>query len=96
MIKQFSIFFVLLSLVFPLESVARNNPKHGFLTLEECIARALESNYSVVISENTLEIAKNNVTLEPFLPVLSASSRLSDSRLDQRSYTSDGSRESAG
>ncbi len=60
------------------------------LTLEECIAQALESNYSVVISGNNLEITRNNVTLAPFLPTLSVSSRQSDSRLNQKNYQSDG------
>ncbi len=60
------------------------------LSLEECISKAIEANYSVVISENNLEITRNNVTLEPFLPSLSLSSRQSDSRTNQKNYQSDG------
>lgn len=67
-----------------------SNKSDGLLTLEECVSRALEANYSVVISNNNLEIAKNNVNLEPFLPIVSASSRFSDNRLEQRSYTTQG------
>ncbi len=37
------------------------------LSLERCIVRALDANYSVVISDNNFKIAKNNVTLAPFL-----------------------------
>lgn len=61
-----------------------------FLTLEDCISRALEANYSVVISNNNLQIAQNNVNLEPFLPTISASSRYSDNRLEQKNYTTTG------
>lgn len=60
------------------------------ITLEECIERALEANYSVVISGNSLEIARNNVTLAPFLPSVTLSSRQSASRLNQLNYTSEG------
>jgi outer membrane protein TolC len=58
------------------------------LTLEECISKALESNYSIIISGNNLEITKNNVTLAPFLPTVTLGSRVSDSKLNQRNYTS--------
>jgi len=61
------------------------------LSLEECISRAIESNYSVVISENNLQITRNNVTLEPFLPTISLSSRQSDSKTNQKNYQSDAS-----
>ncbi len=60
------------------------------ITLEECIERALEANYSVVISGNSLEIARNNVTLAPFLPSVTLNSRQSASRLNQLNYTSEG------
>ncbi|OFY31085.1 MAG: hypothetical protein A2X17_07455 [Bacteroidetes bacterium GWF2_41_61] len=58
------------------------------LTLEDCISKALESNYSVIISGNNLEITKNNVTLAPFLPTVTLGSRVSDSKLNQRNYSS--------
>ena len=59
------------------------------LTLEECISRALEENYSVVISGNNLDITRNNVTMAPFLPTVSLSSRYSDTRSEQRNYNTD-------
>lgn len=60
------------------------------LTLEGCIARALEANYSVLISGNTLEIASNNVTYAPFLPSVTVSSRQSANRTELRNYNQDG------
>jgi len=62
------------------------------LSLEECIATALESNYSIMISENDLEITRNNVTLSPFLPSVTLTSRQSSSSQHQRNYASDGSK----
>ncbi|MCL2502412.1 MAG: TolC family protein [Bacteroidales bacterium] len=44
-------------------------------SLMDCIEVALEENFSVRIARNQLEVAKNNVTLAPFLPSLSASAR---------------------
>lgn len=60
------------------------------VTLEECIARALEANYSVQISENNLDIIRNNVTLAPFMPAISLTSRHSDNKTEQRNYTTEG------
>ncbi|MDP3437849.1 MAG: TolC family protein [Bacteroidales bacterium] len=65
------------------------------LTLESCISKALESNYSVIISGNNLEIIKNNVTLAPFMPTVTLGSRLSDSKLNQNNYISQDNRENS-
>src|SRR3989339_1540513 len=65
------------------------------ITLEECIERAVEANYSVVISGNNLEITRNNVTLAPFLPTASLSSRQNSSTSDQRNFNSEGVRENS-
>ena len=65
------------------------------ITLEECIERAVESNYSIIISSNSLEITKNNVTYSPFLPSVSLTSRQSSSSSDQRNYSSEGVRENS-
>jgi outer membrane protein len=80
-------FFMTLSV-----SIKAATPQEGFrfITLEECISRALEANYSVIISQNSLEITRNNVTLSPFLPSVTVGSRLSDSRVEQRNYNSEG------
>ncbi len=74
-----------------LTGVAQESGKK-VLTLEECIAQALESNYSVIISGNNLEITRNNVTLAPFLPSISLNARGSENNLNQRDYQSDGSK----
>ncbi|OFY42653.1 MAG: hypothetical protein A2X18_13240 [Bacteroidetes bacterium GWF2_40_14] len=71
------------------------SPALGQVTLEQCIKRALEANFSVIISDNNLQIAKNNVTLAPFLPSVTLSSRQSANRLEQRNYTDEGARESS-
>ena len=68
------------------------NENAVLLSLEECIAAALENNYSIMISENDLEITRNNVTLAPFLPSVTLTSRQSSSSQHQRNYASDGSK----
>ncbi len=70
-------------------------PASAQVTLEQCIKRALEANFSVTISDNNLRIAKNNVTLAPFLPSVTLSSKQSANRLEQLNYTNDGVRENS-
>jgi outer membrane protein TolC len=48
--------------------------------LMDCIEAALEENFSVRIARNQLEVAKNNVSLSPFLPSLYATARQSQTR----------------
>lgn len=43
------------------------------ITLDSCIARALESNYSIKIIRNQQRQAENNVDYAPFMPVLGVS-----------------------
>lgn len=43
----------------------------GVLTLDSCIRRALEANYSIQIVRNQQQQAENDVTAGPFLPVVS-------------------------
>jgi len=45
--------------------------------LMDCIEVALEANFAVRIARKQLEVTKNNVTLAPFLPSLSATARQS-------------------
>lgn len=45
------------------------------MSLDEAISQALEHNYSLKISRNDQAIARNNVTLAPFLPTLTGSGR---------------------
>lgn len=42
------------------------------MTLDDLIGRLVRVNYTLLQSENRLQIAKNNVTAAPFLPTLSA------------------------
>ncbi|MDD2425267.1 MAG: TolC family protein [Bacteroidales bacterium] len=60
------------------------------LTLQECVALALEKNYSVTISYNQVKMAENNVNLSPFLPSLSLSVRQNASSNNQREISQGG------
>lgn len=44
-------------------------------TLDELIERLLTVNYSILAGENTVEMAKNNVTVAPFLPSVTGNAR---------------------
>ena len=92
-----SVFIVLSFLSTTAQNSLNINPVREFksITLEECIERAIEANYSVVISGNNLEITRNNVTLAPFLPTVALSSRQSSSTSDQRNFSSEGVRENS-
>jgi len=63
---------------------------NSVLSLEDCIAMAMKGNYDVQISANTLKMAENNVTLAPFLPVISVESQHSSSGMNNRKYNLDG------
>ncbi|NTU95879.1 MAG: TolC family protein, partial [Bacteroidales bacterium] len=65
------------------------------LSLERCIVRALDANYSVVISDNNFKIAKNNVTLAPFLPYVNLASKQSSNKMELRNYSAEGVRENS-
>lgn len=43
------------------------------MTLADCIARALASNYSIKMTRNEASMARNNVNYSPFLPSVNAS-----------------------
>ena len=87
--KTFSL-AIAFALITPLS--AQNSRNIEYLTLEGCIERALEANYSIIISGNSLEISRNNVTLAPFLPTISASSRQSANSGVQRNINEAGNR----
>lgn len=62
--KYTFLFFILYYSFFnPAETVAQS-----IIPLDSCIARALESNYSVKIIRNQQQQAANNLNYEPFLP----------------------------
>lgn len=85
MINRLIFIQLLLFFTFPLTLKGENR-----LTLQECVALALEKNYSVAISYNQVKIAENNVNLSPFLPSLSLSSRQSASESNQRDISQSG------
>lgn len=69
--KKFLTILTLLSFVASTQGQQKSQRK----TLDELIERLLTVNYSLLASENTVEIAKNNVTAAPFLPSLTANAR---------------------
>ena len=56
------------------------------ISLQECVAKAMENNFSVKISKNNLSIAENNVTLAPFLPNLTLGSKQTKYNYDIKTY----------
>ena len=75
---------MLLSL-FATEGVAQQR-----LSLSDCIARALESNYSLKIIRNEASMAKNNVNYSPFLPTVAASAEQSQQRNNVKTENASG------
>lgn len=92
MTNKIKLFLLIVAFALTTHIPAQNSRSIEHLTLEGCIERALEANYSIVISGNNLEISRNNVTLAPFLPTLSASSRQSANNGIQRNINEDGER----
>lgn len=56
------------------------------ISLQECVAKAMENNFSVKISKNNLSIAENNVTLAPFLPNLTLGAKQTKYNYDLKTY----------
>ena len=61
------LFFGILCFVF---LVPVRVPAQVKITLDSCIVRALESNYSIKIIRNQQQQAENNVSFSPFMPTL--------------------------
>lgn len=62
----------------------------SIITLYDCIDQALYANYSIKIARNEVEILRNNVTLAPFLPILSAGATQRQSHSWYNTYNSSG------
>ena len=90
------IFFLSFPFFFPDTAQAQ-----GKLTLDSCIARALEANYSIKIIRNEQYQAENNLNYGPFLPSVSVSAGQKQNITDSKVLTSgedrglDGSRSDA-
>lgn len=81
---------VLLLFVFNVQFSVFNCSAQNRLTLGECIAQALESNYSIKIIRNETRMAKNNVNYSPFLPAVDASAQQTQTRNESRTENSEG------
>ena len=57
------------------------------ITLDSCISRALESNYSIKIIRNELKQAENNLNYAPFMPTVSANAGQKQSLSDSKVLT---------
>lgn len=76
-------------LIFLASTLRGESPQKGVrLSLQECITQAVESNFSILIEANRLEVERNNLNLEPYLPQISASSQLSDLNGQRRDWSS--------
>lgn len=71
--KYIVLIFILIS--FYNISASGQTQEDNRLTLQNCIQLAMLSNFDILIGQNEVEIAKNNVTLTPFLPTVNASAR---------------------
>ncbi len=91
-INKLRIFLLVIAFAIMSTISAQNSRNIEYLTLETCVEKALESNFSILISGNNLEVSRNNVTLAPFLPTLSASSRQSANSGVQRNINEEGDR----
>ena len=72
------VFFILLLIVsLPVQAQEK-------ITLEDCIGKALEANYSIKMVRNQEKIAENNANYAPFLPTVALDAeqnqRLTDSK----------------
>lgn len=61
---KYSLLFFMCCILF------RGFPVQAKITLDSCIARALEANYSIKIIRNQQQQAENNVNYAPFMPTL--------------------------
>jgi len=86
---------ILLCLGFVQPGLAQTTDNHSGrrIDLMECIETALDANFSLRIAHTQVEMAKNNVSLAPFLPTLSATARQSQTLNNNELRYADGSRE---
>lgn len=57
------------------------------ISLEHCITRALESNYSIKLVRNSEQVAKNNATYAPFLPTVGIDAQQNERINDTKTIT---------
>lgn len=90
----YRIFFIGLLGLINIYGVNAQESSGKFMSLQECIDMALESNPSIQIIRNRQEIAGNNHSLQPFLPSLRGTARQSFSQTESKlTYATGGERE---
>ena len=82
-----------LGLVYTGRAQAPDSPQSRRIDLMECIETALDANFSLRIAHTQVDMARNNVSLSPFLPTLSATARQSQTLNHNDLRYADGSRE---
>lgn len=71
-------------------SAQETPPAQERLTLLRCIENAMQGNFDILIGKNDVEMAKNNITLAPFLPTVNASARNTQNINQSNSYNAEG------
>lgn len=90
----YRIFFIGLLGLLNIYGVKAQESSGKFMSLQECIDMALESNPSIQIIRNQQEIAGNNHSLQPFLPSLRGTARQNFSQTESKlTYATGGERE---
>jgi len=90
----YRIFFIGLLGLLNIYGVKAQESSGKFMSLQECIDMALESNPSIQIIRNRQEIAGNNHSLQPFLPSLRGTARQNFSQTESKlTYATGGERE---
>lgn len=69
---------------------ANHVPVQERLTLLRCLEHAMQANFNILIGKNDVEMAKNNVTLTPFLPTANASARNTQNINNSNTYNAQG------
>lgn len=81
---------LLLLFIFNFQFSTFNCSAQERITLPECIAKALESNYSIKIIRNEARMAKNDLNYSTFLPSVDATAKQTQTRNDSKTENSAG------
>ena len=88
--KRIALRLILILLIFNFQFSIFNCSAQERKTLPECIASALESNYSIKIIRNEARMAKNDLNYSTFLPTVDANAKQTQTRNDSKTEDSAG------
>ena len=69
-------------------SILNTSAQH--ISLEQCLEKALESNFSIKIIRNEARMDRNNLNYSPFLPTLEATAKQTQTRNDSKQENASG------